>query len=185
MMDIINLSIQEILNFIYNHLVARYISVFYYTVDLDTATYNTDSSRQYLRENIALIPKDIGRLGCYWITDNLLGLLDILFMVHMFRISNAEDDIPLVHVLQFNADKYEHSYDNSPFDFIFEMEDNTIFPLGLQLIIFSGWHCDTVLLKHNRSSSLLRIGTPLSDVLYKMIWLTKEKWKSFTLDALL
>ena len=42
-----------------------------------------------------------------------------------------------------------------------------------------------VLLKHDTKSPLFRIGTPLPDVLYKMMILKRVKWKSITLDAVL
>ena len=65
------------------------------------------------------------------------------------------------------------------------MDDNKPFPLGIQFIFFPGWHYDTVLLKHDKKSPLFRIGTPLPDVLYKMMKLSREKWESITLDAVL
>ena len=65
------------------------------------------------------------------------------------------------------------------------MDDNKLFPLGIQFIFFSGWHYDSVLLKHDTKSPLFRIGTPLPDVLYKLMNLSKVKWESITLDAVL
>ena len=57
--------------------------------------------RQDVREYIALGPKDIGRLGCFWMTDEMLGLLDSLFMVRTFRIAKPDDcAIPLIDTIQ-------------------------------------------------------------------------------------
>ena len=69
-------------------------------------TYNTDSVRQGVREYIALGPEDIGRLGCFWMTDEMLGLLDSLLMVRTFRIAQPTDyGIPLIQPLQYNNDE--------------------------------------------------------------------------------
>ena len=85
------------LNLVYNQLVARFISFFCSDIDRKPVTYNTDSVRQGVREYIALGPKDIGRLGCFWMTDEMLGLLDSLFMVRTFRIAQPTDyGIPLI-----------------------------------------------------------------------------------------
>ena len=51
------------LNFVYNQLVARFISVFCSNIAEEPVTYNTDSVHQCVREYIALGPKDIGGLG--------------------------------------------------------------------------------------------------------------------------
>ena len=40
-------------------------------------------------------------------------------------------------------------------------------------------------MKHDKKSPLFRIGTPLPDVLYKMMNLTRSKWESISLDAVL
>ena len=53
------------LNFVYNQLVTRFISVFCSNPSQVPVTYNTDSLRQGVREYIALGSKDIGRLGCF------------------------------------------------------------------------------------------------------------------------
>ena len=88
-----------------------------------------------MREYFALGPKDIGRLGCFWMTDEMLGLLDSLFMVHTFRIAQPTDyGIPLIQPLQYNND--EDAFAEHPFDCIFEMDDNKLFPLGIQFIFF-------------------------------------------------
>ena len=65
------------------------------------------------------------------------------------------------------------------------MDDNRLFPLGIQFIFFPGWHYDSVLLKHDKKSPLFRIGTSLPDILYKLMNLSKVKCKSITLDAVL
>ena len=88
-----------------------------------------------------------------------------------------------IQPLQYNND--EDAFAEHPFDCIFEMDDNKLFPLGIQFIFFSGWHYNPVLLKHDTKSPLFCIGTPLPDVLYKMMNLSKEKWGSITLDAAL
>ena len=87
-----------------------------------------------MREYIALGPKDIGMLGCFWMTDEMLGLLDILFMVRTFRIAHPDYcSIPLIETLQYNNDEPDAKFSDTKFDCIFEMNDNKLFPLGIQL----------------------------------------------------
>ena len=57
------------LNLVYNQLVARFISVFCSNLSQVPVTYNTNYVRQGAREYIALGPKNIGRLGCFWMTN--------------------------------------------------------------------------------------------------------------------
>ena len=118
-------------------------------------------------------------------TDEMLGLLDSLFMVRTFRIAQPGFGLPLIQPLQYNDDEVDNKFTDTPFDSIFEMIDNKIFPLAIHFIFFSGWHYDTVLLKHDRKSPLFRIGTPLPDILYKMMNLIRSKWESISLDAVL
>ena len=87
------------LNFFYNQLVARYISIFCSNLSQGMVTYNSNSSRQGVREYITLGPKDIGRLGCFWMTDEMLGLLDSLFMVGTFRIAQPNLGLPIIDTL--------------------------------------------------------------------------------------
>ena len=90
-----------------------------------------------MREYIALGPKDIGRLGCFWMTDEMLGLLDIIFMVRTFRIAQPNDyGLPLIDILQYNDDEDAAQCTDTKFDCIFEMDDNKLFPLGIQFIFF-------------------------------------------------
>ena len=124
------------LNQVYNQLVARFISFFCSNLAKESVTYNTDSVRQGLREYIALGPKDIGRLGCFWMTDEMLGLLDSLFMVRTFRIAQPTIGIPLIQPLQYNDNEVIPMTTDTPFDCIFEMDDNKLFPLGIQFIFF-------------------------------------------------
>ena len=125
------------LNFVYNQLVARFISVFYSYLPEEPVTYSSDSVRQDVREYIALGSKDIGRLGYFWMTDEMLGLLDSLFMVRTFRIAQPIDyGIPLIQPLKFNDDEIFYMTTDTPFDCIFEMDNNKLFPLGIQFIFF-------------------------------------------------
>ena len=105
-------------------------------VGQNSATYNTDSVHHCVREYIALGPKDIGRLGCFWMTDEILGLLDSLFMVRTFRIAQPNIGLPLIDTLQYNDDELDAKYTDTIFDCIFEMDDNKLFPLGIQFIFF-------------------------------------------------
>ena len=90
-----------------------------------------------MRYYIALGPKDIGLLGCFWMTDEMIGLLDSLFMVRTFRIAQPTDEgLPLIDTLQYNDDKLTAKYTATKFDCIFEMVDNKLFPLGIQFIFF-------------------------------------------------
>ena len=124
------------LNLVYNQLVARFISFFCSDIDRKPVTYNTDSVRQGVREYIALGSKDIGRLGCFWMTDEMLGLLDSLFMVRTFRITQPDIGLPLIQPLQYNNDEIIAMTTDTPFDYIFEMDNNKLFPLGIQFIFF-------------------------------------------------
>ena len=54
-----------------------------------------------MRDYIALGPKDIGRLGCFWMTDEMLGLLDSLFMMRTFRIAQPKFALPLIDTLHW------------------------------------------------------------------------------------
>ena len=90
-----------------------------------------------MREYIALGSKDIGRLDCFWMTDELLGLLDNLFMVRTFRIAQPNDDgLPHIQPHQYNDDGFDAKYSDTEFDYIFEMDDNKNFSLGIQFIFF-------------------------------------------------
>ena len=100
-------------------------------------TYKMDSLREFMKEYIALSPKYIGKLGSYWITDDMLGLLDSFFMVRTFRIYQPDCGVLFIQTLQFNVEKHEHRNDNSPFDCIFEIKDNKyFFSFGIQFIFF-------------------------------------------------
>ena len=53
-------------------------------------------------------------------TDEMLGLLDSLFMVRTFRIAQPTDyGLPLIDTLQCNADEIDAKYTDTPFDCIF------------------------------------------------------------------
>ena len=56
-------------------------------------------------------------------------------MVRTFRIAQPDDsDIPLIQTFQYNDD--EDPFAEHSFDCIFEMNDNKLFPLGIQFIFF-------------------------------------------------
>ena len=114
----------------------------------------------------------------------MIGLLHILFMVRTFRIHQPNGNVQFIQAVQFNVDEYEHSHNNSPFDCIFEMKDDIMFPLGIQFI-FSGWQYNRVLLKHDIIYLLLCIDQPLPYILCKIMGLRNEKWESFALNELL
>ena len=70
-------------------------------------------------------------------TDEMLGLLDSLFMVRTFRIAQPDDfGIPLIQALQYNDDEFAAMTTNTPFDYIFEMNDKKFFSLRIQFIFF-------------------------------------------------
>ena len=139
-----------------------------------------------MREYIALGPKDIGRLGCFWMTDEMLGLLDSLFMVRTFRISQPTDyGMPLIQPLQCNDNEILHMTTDTSSDFILEMDDNKLFPLGIQFIFFLAGITIQFCWSMIKNLPCFRIGTPLPDVLYKMMNLTRSKWESIFLDAVL
>ena len=70
-------------------------------------------------------------------TDEMFGLLDRLFMVHTFRIAQPTNfGISLIEPLQYNDDEVIHMTTDTPFNCIFEMDDNKLFPLGIQFIFF-------------------------------------------------
>ena len=105
-------------------------------------------------------------------TDDMLGLLDSLSMVRTFRIHQPNDDHVLIEALQYNDDESDAKFTDTPFDCIFEMNDNRVFHWEFNPF-FSGWHYEAVFFKHDKISPLFSISTPLPDVLYKMMRLKK------------
>ena len=65
-------------------------------------------------------------------TDQMLGLLDSLFMVRTFRIAHPDGfGISLIDTIQYNDDEVDDKFTDTKFDCIFEMNDNKLFPLGI------------------------------------------------------
>ena len=138
------------LNFVYNQLVARFTSVFCSNLSEVPVTYNTNCLRQGVREYIALGPKDIGRLGCFWMTDEMLGLFDRLFMVCTFRIAQPNTGLPIINALQYNDDELIPKYSDTNLIVFSKWTIINFFHWEFNSF-FSGWHYDTVLLKHDKN----------------------------------
>ena len=103
-----------------------------------------------MREYIALTSKDIGKFGCFWITNDMLDLLDTIFMVRTVRIYQPNDSVPFIQSSQFTVDEVDTVFTDTSFDYIFDMENNIISYWEFNSF-FLYWHYEAVLLKHNKN----------------------------------